>query len=194
MGLFKKKEVKQAPSAPSLPELPRLPELPERGYEERQVHQLPSFPENSYGKKFSQDSIKDAVAGDGGEFKESYPEEDFRDEQRMQEPLRKPRTEEIEDEIDEEFPEKRPLPAKGKRPIARLHEEVEPIFVRLDRFEDGLKLFGDIKRKILDIEKTLAETKRIREREEEELTSWENQLKKMKDEIEKVNKDIFSKI
>ena len=73
-------------------------------------------------------------------------------------------------------------------------ETAGPVFVRIDRFEEGLKLLEGIKSQISDIEKILAETRRLKEKEDEELSSWESELKRMKTELEKMGNDIFSKI
>jgi hypothetical protein len=186
MGLFGNKEKKSEAEIPALPRLPRLPDFPMEPMEDRMIHQLPSFPSNSIGKRFSQDSIKDAVSGEKADF---YAD-DFSDGGRrmMREPLRKPLTEEVEDEIEEEFPE------RMEKPRETFRQELEPVFVRIDRFEEGLKLFETIKNQISGIEKVLEETKRLKEKEGAELLSWENELKKMKGEIEKIGRDIFSKI
>lgn len=186
MGLFGKKEKKSETEIPVLPRLPRLPELPDMEFMgDRTIHQLPSFPSNSIGKKFSQDSIKDAVSGErGGE--DFYADEFSDNEMRMMRgPLRKPLTEEMEEDIGAGFPER----ARGT-----FRQEAEPVFVRIDRFEEGLKIFEGIKNQISEIERVLAETRRLKEKEEAELNSWENELKRMKMEIERMGRDIFSKV
>jgi len=103
MGWFdKKEEMTQKEEIPSLPSLPRLPELPSFGKKyfansEEQLHQLPSFPHNSLGEKFSQNAIKEAVTG-RKESEEVFDanESEFDDEdQMMREPLRKPLTKEL---------------------------------------------------------------------------------------------------
>src|SRR3989339_241874 len=158
MSWFDKKEENQNPEIPMLPEFPKLPELPrlseiqEEGEEEeiedspKQIHQLPSFPHNSLGDKFSQNTIK--IQEIPSEFKEAS--------------------------------------MKVKR--------TEPVFIRLDKFEESLGIFERIKEKIMDIEKMLKETQDIKDKEEKELKSWEEELKSIKNQIEKVNQDIFSKI
>ncbi len=75
-----------------------------------------------------------------------------------------------------------------------LRQEAEPVFVRIDKFEEGLKLFERIKNQLYEIERVLAETRKLKEKEEAELHSWENELKRMKMEIEKMGRDIFSKV
>ncbi|MDZ4226714.1 MAG: hypothetical protein U1B79_01235 [Candidatus Pacearchaeota archaeon] len=186
MGLFSKKEKKSEEGIPALPRLPRLPDFPEMDErDDRTIHQLPSFPSNSFGKKFSRDSIKDAVSGERGE-EDFYADELSGDEIRMmREPLRRPMTEEMEEEM--EMPERTGM-------MGGFRQEAEPVFVRIDRFEEGLKMFDGIKNQMSEIERILAETKRLKEKEEAELHSWENELKRMKSEIEKIGRDIFSKV
>ena len=184
MGLFGKKEKKSESEIPMLPRLPRLPELPDldigmdRDIDNRMIHQLPSFPSNSAGKRFSRDSIKDAVSGKRGE-------EDFYADERMMQPLSKPFREEMEEEAETESE------MEGFRGF---RQEAEPVFVRIDRFEEGLRMFEGIKHQISEIERILEETKRLKEKEDAELHSWENELKRMRMEIEKIGRDIFSKV
>ncbi|MEK6847590.1 MAG: hypothetical protein AABX50_00510 [Nanoarchaeota archaeon] len=187
MGLFGNKEKRSEAEIPALPKLPRLPDLPMDSMGDRMIHQLPSFPSSSFGKKFSQDSIKDAVSG---EREGGFNADDFFDEEtrRMREPLRKPMAEEVEEEIEEEFPE------RLEKPRQMFRQEAEPVFVRIDRFEEGLKLFETVKNQISEIERVLAETKRLKEKEEAELRSWGDELKKMRGEIEKIGQDVFSKV
>ncbi len=187
MGLFGRKEKRGEPinEIPALPKLPRLPELPDmESIGNRAINQLPSLPSNSIGRKFSRDSIKDAVSGERGE--EDFYADEFPDNGigTMRGPLRRPLTEEVGEDTERGFPER----AEGFR------KEAEPVFVRIDRFEEGLRIFEGIKNQIYDIERVLAETKRLKEKEEAELHAWENELKRMKMEIEKMGRDIFSKV
>ena len=190
MGLFKKKEQKQQ-AMPMLPKLPKLPDLPEMGdYQNssnKDVNKLPSLPSNSIGSKFSRDTIKDAVSGDMGGDEDFYEESE---EMEMPEHFRRPSTEEMEEEGDMDMPMRR----KGRSMATSFREEAEPVFIRIDRFEESLKLFETIKKQISDIDRILSQTKEMKQKEETELNSWENELKKMKDEVEKIGANIFSKV
>ena len=186
MGIFNKKEKKEDSEIPALPRLPRLSDFTDM--EDQPIHQLPSFPSNSLGKKFSRDSIKDAVSGERGD-QGFYADEVSDNEMRMmREPLRRPMIEEVDEDEESGFP------AKTERMKDTFRQEAEPVFVRIDKFEEGLKIFSGIKNKISEIERILEETKRLKEKEEAELRSWENELKRIKVEIEKMGNDIFSKI
>lgn len=189
MGWFNKKENLIEEDLPSLPELPRLPKLPEfpetDEAESKKPVQLPRFPNNSLGKKFSQETIKEAVTGKKeGEW--GGQADDFVERKRMMQKPQKNREIEERFEIEKE-PEKTP---KFESSITKQ----EPIFIRVDKFEDSKKIFEQAKEKISDIEKTLREIKELREDEEKELNSWEKEMISVKENISKIDKELFSKI
>lgn len=193
MGWFGKKEKeKKKEGIPSLPELPKLPEFPEMEKDSKKsIHRLPNLPNNSLGEKFSQDTIKEAITGKK-EVEGSFKADEFALEnnmQRMQEPQKKSLTKEISHQI-----EKRIEVPKEFKGVAKKVKEIEPIFIRIDKFEEGVKTFERIKEKISEIEKLLEDTKRVKEEEERELETWENEIKSVREQIEKVDKEIFSKI
>jgi hypothetical protein len=205
MGLFNKKtkkdEIKRPDSSfPQLPELPKLPELPplnEYSYDEEQIPQLPSFPTNSLGEKFSQNTIKEAITGKE-EDEEVFDEEEFTEKENLemrQKPLTKSSVEDFEN-----YEENFPLRSRSKETSQNFRErysstkKAEPVFIRLDKFEESMKLFTNIKKQITEIEDLIKDTKDVKAREEVELTSWENQLQEIKKQVEKVDQDIFSKI
>lgn len=200
MGLFGKKEEKkninldsEVPRLPELPELPRLPESPRQfsnnSMMEEPLQQLPSYPSNSFADKFSQSAIKDAVSGEE-EVGEVENADDFAEDemQMMQEPPRKSMTKEIYGKpIDRKVP-------KQFREASRVVREAEPIFIRIDKFEDAMKTFDKIKLTISEIEKELRDIKKIKEAEEEELQNWEEEINSAKEQVEKIDSEIFSKI
>ena len=176
-------------SAPSLLQLPRLPELPAlpsmREPSNEPLPQLPSYPSGATGDKFSQNSIKHAVSGEkeGDKAEANEPEVET---QEMPEPQSNYR------EYDE-IPEGYHVIEENTK-TQRATKGDEPVFIRLDKFEDAMKVFDDTKHKINEIEKLLADTKKIKDAEEAELESWENEIRKIKSQIEKIDKDVFSKI
>jgi hypothetical protein len=255
MGLFgkkdKKAEIKKVSQAtPELPELPKLPEFPpisntpnkQLTREEESLPQLPVFPNNSLGNKFTQNTIKEAVAGEKEE-KEVFVAEDLPEEHlgMMQKPLIKksfskdyedyeqsisgsepekkfskeydddedmPETEEIYERIIPAIPSKIATPPKitpkSSPKVVNSSEEytvknymtkkAEPVFIRIDKFEESIKIFQDIKSQISEIEKLIKNTKEIKAKEEEELSSWEKEIQTIKNQVEKVNQDIFSRV
>jgi hypothetical protein len=235
MGLFGKKEQKEeikksSQSVNEIPELPKLPELPPMhnfSKEDENLPQLPTFPNNSLGNKFSQNTIKEAVAGKK-EDEEVFDAEDFPEEHKgmMQKPLQKSFSKEYEDyeksitekpqksftaeydepEEDEEEEYERAIPAvttktKPKDFVQQdfamknyMTKKAEPVFIRIDKFEESMKIFQDIRFQISEIEKLIKNTKEIKAKEEEELGSWQTEIQSVKNQIEKVNQDIFSRI
>ncbi len=250
MGLFNKKDKKEemkrsVMGAPELPELPKLPELPPMhniSHEENTLPQLPTFPNNQLGNKFSQNTIKEAVAGKKEE-KEVFDAEDFPEQHgMMQKPLKRSFSQEYENyqdrppaklvkknftqnydengmpqksfaeeedgeeiilEENEEVEEKRlppPKPVKTKEITQEfavrsyMTKKAEPVFIRIDKFEESMKIFHTIKSQISEIESLIKDTKEIKAKEEQELVSWEKEIQKIKNEIEKVDNDIFSRV
>ena len=168
-------------SLSALPELPKLPKLPQIDSKDFNLSdrpsQLPSYPPDSFGEKFSQNAIKEAVTGKIGD-KEVFD------------------ADESLDEI-----EKKMMPEPLKDLTKNFHGDlktkvstIEPVFVRIDKFEEGLKIFEKTKAKISEIDKLLEEMKKINEKEEKELQSWEKEIQIMNKNFEKINQDIFSKI
>ena len=155
---------KEQPTLPTLPELPNI--LADMPQKNTtEFHELPKFPNSGTGEKFSQNAIKSAVTG---------PENDFEIKSKKLPPLK---TEII-----------------SKPALPRVATSNEPIFIRLDHFEEGLKVFDETKNLVRDVEKLLKETKALKEKEDEELSLWNKEIQQMKEKIEKVNKDIFSKV
>ena len=193
MGLFskKKKEDKEdiVPSLPDLPKLPELPKVEERNDSIKPIHQLPSFPNNLIGEKFSQNTIKEAVAGKK-EGEEVFDVNDFAEDRTrmMQKPLRNPLTKELpfskkERKISEEFKETK-----------KIVKKTEPIFIRIDKFEESLQVFENAKKQISEIEDMLKDIKRLKDEEEKELNYWENEMQIIKGQIEKIDRELFSKL
>ncbi|MEM4325903.1 MAG: hypothetical protein QXU40_01215 [Candidatus Pacearchaeota archaeon] len=176
MGLFgKSKKEGEKKDIPSFPELPSLPELPELEEE------TPKFPELSYGpsaSKFSKNIIKEAITGE--EEGEIFSE---KDDERVLSNL--PQTQKL---VTKDFGEEDlEISRKGKTSI-------EPIFIRIDKFEEAIRIFDDVKKRLNEIEKEIEEIKKIREKEENEIESWIAEIKTMKENIEKIDKDIFSRL
>jgi hypothetical protein len=248
MGLFskkeKKEEVKRSPQ--SIPELPKLPELPP-------MHEL-SHEDNTLGNKFSQNTIKEAVAGKKEE-REVFGAEDFPEEHRgiMQKPLKRSFSQEYENyqdrptggpikksftqsydengvmqqksfsqeeeeeeqieepEVEEEIkalplPPLPPIRSKEIKPEKTrevsqefavknyMTRKAEPVFIRIDKFEESMKIFQDIRSQISEIERLIKDTKEIKSKEEQEIASWETEIQSVKNQVEKIDKEIFSRI
>lgn len=193
MKWFGKKSKKENLELPKLPDFPKFPELPkmnEIGHP-NSLPKLPSYPPTNLGKKFSQVAIKDAVTGEK-EDEEVFVNEPLK-KRGMQKPLK-----ELTREVSSYKMEK-PLPLVKTKETKRFFEkpmvkEAEPIFVRLDKFEESLEMFENAKNKILGMEKILADIKRVKEEEEAELHEWKKEIQEIKNQFEIIDKEIFSKV
>lgn len=224
MGWFSKKNSPEMKTPmgvpPQLPKLPELPDLPPFNKKEKEsLHQLPQFPNNSIGEKFSKNTIKEAVSGSRDKY--DYPEEekgdkayadDFElDKERMMRKPQKKLTSPITREIDENedykdnYKKEEDLELEEddlneinfeepKMHTSRKSSKKEPVFIRIDKFEESMKTFEKTKKEIAEIEKMLKDIQKIKDQEEKELESWSNSIVKIKDQVAKVDEDIFSKI
>jgi len=220
MGIFNKKragetEKNQTSGVPPLPELPpisdysQVPELPtiydEKEYMPTQKSPLPKYPNNSFGNKFSQNAIKDAVIGlpgekEGGDFGRNesfpYPEETGSD-WTMPKSLTKQFTKEIDSMPIPKTMKPMVMPVAQEMEIPEAFSKVkknEPVFIRLDKFEESMHLLNKAKSEINSIERTLNDIRKVKEEEEKELEYWESQINTIKSQIEKVDREIFSRI
>ena len=194
MGWFnqEKKEKENIPSLPEFPKLPELPKFDDENDSNEEITKLPSLPNNMFGEKFSRNAIKDAVSGQ----EEDLDADDFKNEEyemrMMREPLKKPMIKEVDSEFDS-FKMKRDYPNK----INNLREPIKksgPVFIRIDNFEESLNVLREAEMKISEIEKSLKEIREIREKEELELNSWEKEIQSIKEQFEKIDKEVFSKM
>lgn len=173
MGWFDKKTKNPGNEKNEVSLLPKLPELPKLNRSDELLPPLPALPVNSPWEKEGE-----------GVFDENNLEQE-NELPKIQKPLKK-------------FPEKISHP--GNFPIHKIKEistriqEAEPVFVRLDKFEESLKIFEKTKSKVAEVEKKLNDTKRIKEEEEKELELWENEINMIKEQLEKIDENIFSKI
>ena len=189
MGLFKKKqkEIKQGqqPHLTELPKLPELPKMPGVGQpklpkipQQKEIPQpknnLPRFPNNPLGAKFAQNTIKHAVTGQKEGIDEDFNHYEDNENQTISEAIRTPRSMEYN-----EHP---------------MYSKKEPVFIRLDKFEEAMKVFEDAKGKIIEIEGMLKNIKKRKEEEESELVNMEKAIQAIKSQIEKVDNEVFSKV
>ncbi len=194
MGLFKKKGKPKKSSSqigPSFPELPKPPQLPALSNPpstQSPPSLLPRYPPNSIGEKLSQHRIKDAVAGkeeESNPFNEAFPAPETQQKQTKGEQ---------KEVVGVETP-RRTIEINEEQSTETLNlQEKEPLFVRIDKFEEALTLFKKVEKQITEIEDALEQIKRVREREDEEISLWEKDLQKVKEEIEKIDQKVFSKI
>jgi len=163
MGWFSKKNKKdKLETQHSIPEIPKLPELPSVGNDLDDLPKLPSYPSNSLGEKFSHNAIKDIVSGEKiGDNEVFNANESFHESKKMK--MQKP-PRVLTKEISTKKIKNLPRMGSDNFSIPRA-KEIEPVFVRMDKFEESLEMFEQAKRKIIEIEKFLAEIKSVREKE-----------------------------
>ncbi len=191
MWFNKKKEDKQKFS--TLPNLPELPDLPETRLPEinpitnapENLPSLPSFPNSDAANRMSREVIKSALTI---------------------EPVKKPYTKEIDFPGRERWIEERSEPVSQREefdvssmsqisqlPVSRAQEK-SPIFVRIDKFQAAAKTINEIRRQIVDIESALADIRKLKAKEEQELTEWEHEILNIKTKIDSVGKVLFSRL
>ena len=224
MGLFKKKEEKKEfKKLTELPKLPRLPDLLDETEFKKTLPQLPRYPtipsndrfsqntnndddsdvtsQKTYPKEghkgnfltnFSGNKIKEAVSGEKEEMIEA---DEFVREQMMPEHLEiKP-----SNRLNLEFPYKTERINQGKNLELRSWQEPKAkkggqVFIKIDKFEESLKIFELTKNKIAEMEKLLKDIKELKEKEERELSYWMAEIQTIKNQTEQVERDIFSKL
>lgn len=102
------------------------------------------------------------------------------------------REEEPEPEYEQKPFRSSPSPKSRVYPGASVRNE--PVFIRIDKFEESLKVFEKTREQIKEIEDLVKHAKDLKNKEEEELSKWEEEIRIVKDQIGKVDRDIFSKL
>jgi hypothetical protein len=180
MGWFNKKEkVPEIPPASRIPELPPLPETTEK---HQDLPELPSFNNVNAGEQFNNAIIKSAVQ-DSSEEKEVSVEE-------LPQNFNFP----VPDEDDSATQVKKTLELSSPPTDKPISRQNEPIFVRIDKFQDAKKDFEEIKRKMKDIETILRKVKEVKTKEDAEITGWTDELEKVKARLSEIDENFFNKM
>jgi len=190
MELFSKKEkVPEIPSAPVLPELPRKEEP-----EKKSLSELPSFPYTSKSENFNQEMVKSAVSDmpspGENEVSVDIPTDLHITEEPREEFLIPPRP----SKTIHELPKKRTLELNSSMENKSIIKQMEPIFVRIDKFQSAQKNFEQIKEKIKEIESIVGKIKDVRSKEEVELKGWTEDIEQIKSKLSEVNSEVFNQI
>jgi len=180
-GKSKEKEEK-IPELPELPELPPLPDLEAsnllpapRKPVRSELAQLPAFPTSSTGERISNEAVKRAI----------FNREEASDEEEISMPLpMESRTREIDTPI---F---RTSMVREIKPSIK----AEPVYVRIDKYQESLSNFQLVKRKLLEIENLLRDIRDIKVREESQLEAWEREIQDAKTKLDSIDKTIFKKL
>jgi len=190
--------------------LPDLPSLPSPGIglrdfehqdEDVEEHPLPAFPDTPRHNDFSQVAIKEAVSDEGRE-EEGIPEfpEGEREEGKPVKVI------EMEEWSPEHIEEEHPLPIRPPadervevvgglpEPVREISSQVPDVFVKIDKFKSAKKALTDVKEKLSDIDQLIHKIRDVKMREEQELSSWEKDMEKIKSRIRDVSENIFEKV
>ena len=88
-----------------------------------------------------------------------------------------------------------PSPEVIPKDVKRFISPVEkPIFVKIDKFRESISYLGDIKEKLRSASSLLQNIKEIRQKEDQELQSWERELEGLKIKLEGIDKKLFSDV
>ena len=164
MGLFsrKKKEAKKIDELPPLPEIPRFEPRPVSNIE------MPSY-----------EPAMTAIKKEVGEPQIEPSRID------LAIPMRKP----SETIIRKSLIEERPI--AEQRPETRYSKEEKPVFVKIDKYRDALRMIEDIKSKIEGAEKSISELESIKNSEQRNIESWKSDLNEIKSKLLDIDKNLF---
>lgn len=198
MGFFSKKE-----DIPKIPVAPTLPEIPApQNNEKKELPELPSFPSTSENENLNQEIVRSAVSDD-------IPSEEKEENLDIQNDIQ------ISEEPGEEFripprpfgginalgfPSRPSIADLPKRTLEinstkeKNTKEIEPIFVRIDKFQSAQKNFEQIKIKVREIESIIGKITDIKSKEEVELKGWSEDIEKIKARLSEIDLEIFDQI
>lgn len=86
------------------------------------------------------------------------------------------------------------LPMPRKMMLEAFPKKVEPVFVRLDKFQNAIKNLNEIRKQLSEIESHLVDINNIRERETKDLEKEEEEITEIKAKLESIDAGIFSKL
>ena len=73
-------------------------------------------------------------------------------------------------------------------------KRIEPIYIKLDKFESTMATFHDIKAKVAEVESLLKDIRKTKIQEEKELNDWENELTELKARLDQIDQQVFKEI
>jgi hypothetical protein len=184
-----------------------LPDLPDAGIpsmkdyqrtmlppieSEQDIHGLPSFPDSLMNKGFSQSMIKSAVEDED----KNLPELPEWNEPVQTKPLR---TMELDEWSPRSSPpmampqQNRPTMAEALRMAAPNSQvsDKRPLFVKLEKFKEARESLIKVSEKLDQMDELLKMIKDLKNKEDEEITSWEKDIDSIKARILFINKEIF---
>lgn len=171
MGWFNNKE--------KVPELPPAANIPNLPVDKSPLPELPSYKNNPAGEQINNEVIKSAVQDSSGENEVQVEElpQNFHFPEPQQE--------------EKKTMELAPTPQMPQQPMVKSNE---PIFVRIDKFQEAKKDFEEIKRKLKEIDSVLKRVKDIKAKEDAEIGGWSDELEKVKSRISDIDESFFNRI
>lgn len=67
-----------------------------------------------------------------------------------------------------------------------------PLFIKIDKFQEAVKKFEEVKNKVSELESSLKKVKEIKEKEEREIIEWENEIRAVKERVSSIDSSIFN--
>lgn len=186
----------------------KLPDLPSpKGNYGMNDNSLPSFPDSPTQRGFSQSAIKDAVASPNMhtgprtvEMKEWSPAGPaFDDEDDMPLPdtpparMEFPHRQEMEEMDEEEMPITKRAPPKPQMMKPKM-EMKNDVFVRIDKFNHARRALDKAQESLEQIDELVKKIRETKLKEDQELSSWENDILHVKARIKEVTETVFEKL
>jgi len=177
MGLFKKKRVSQKLSKPQkltpIPEFPRYPSIPEYARYESQLRE-PEIPQYNYPEEV---------------LPKLPPPPIFPAKSQWEIPKRSQFKTGIVPET-EEFTFRMPK-EEFESPLMHKEPSSDSIFVKLEDYKKSLENLRNIKERLRQAEKIIAEVVGLKAEEDKQLANWQQEITEIKSKLMEIDKDLF---
>ncbi len=196
MGLFHKKE--KVPEIPLAPNLSGLPELPKE-----KASELPSLPKG-LGSKASNALVKSAVSDvdvshETADGVQELPK-DFKFEESVMKPPVMGMIPSVPPQEMKKIPIKPSVPNSPSVPIPSPNQNQgvsqsiqDPIFVRIDKYQNAKKELQEINKNIKSVEAVLNKLSEIKTREDKEVGQISESLSSIKTRLTTIDSNVFKK-
>ncbi|MEM4181777.1 MAG: hypothetical protein QXX68_01325 [Candidatus Pacearchaeota archaeon] len=69
-----------------------------------------------------------------------------------------------------------------------------PFFVRIDKFNDARENLRMIAKRLKEMDRVLEKIQEVKVREDEELAAWKEEMKSIRENLAKIDEDVFNKL